>query len=512
MVGQRAALRRVVSRFDGVGSGWRGRVTQVDVHAGSGRGHCRNHWNHWDYWDYWDHWNHSRRPVHRRFVDQPHAPRLLGAEVRAGHGVVQHRQAGALCGQLGARRCGAHQGAVHLPRQQVDVQLARRQVLQRFGMCRHQLAEEVAALGLGPADQVHACCQFLHQAGQLGQEGLAGDGRCLGLHAHEQLAAGQAQALCQRAVCAACAVCAVCAASAALLAGLQQHPAPRAHQEIAHEFRSGQAFQVAFQALRIKLAQALFVFLLRQQFGGQALRVGVLARQVGHEGLQRAQLPLVGLDLVEITVHDLLDQVLHLGQEALAAGSVEVVEACTQRRNPVDETAHRVPARRKERAVPQRGSQHRELQAPDLACDLRRHLGVGQDLVEEAGDDVDDQVVQRPRAGLAQCLAVRMDQVGHRRHGPRAAGGEVDMALLAVAVGCAGHASGQRVVPAVGKLGRAERRQPANQRHQRRIDLTQRPAAASAAVGGRAEAAAALAPSCRRAAGGGPAGGVVQPG
>ncbi len=59
------------------------------------------------------------------------------------------------------------------------------------------------------------------------------------------------------------------------------------------------------------------------------------------------------------------------------------------------------------------------LQAGDLARHFWRHLGVGQHLIEQGGDDVDDHLVQRgPATGTHQFLAVGADLVdGHQRAG-----------------------------------------------------------------------------------------------
>ena len=65
----------------------------------------------------------------------------------------------------------------------------------------------------------------------------------------------------------------------------------------------------------------------------------------------------------------------------------------------------------------ERDAQHRQLQARDLARHLRRHAGVGQDLVEQAADDVDHHVIERAARGLAQLLAVGADQVDRHQAG-----------------------------------------------------------------------------------------------
>ena len=64
------------------------------------------------------------------------------------------------------------------------------------------------------------------------------------------------------------------------------------------------------------------------------------------------------------------------------------------------------------RHLPHRRAQHRQLQPRDLARQLRRHLGVGQDLVEQESDDVDHMVIDvigslfEDRQGLCLCKGV----------------------------------------------------------------------------------------------------------
>ena len=178
------------------------------------------------------------------------------------------------------------------------------------------------------------------------------------------------------------------------------------------------------------------------------------------EALQRLELLFVGLDPVEVALDHRLDQGPHLGQEAAGGFGVEGFEGRTQRRNPVDETAHRVAAGREERRVAQRGAQHGQLQPRDLARHLRRHLGVGQDLFEQGADDVDHHVVQRPRGRLPQLVAVGADQVGQRRapglrRHPRMAGLVVAGSVVDIS-------------------------QPSHQLHQRRVDTAYRCAAPQA--------------------------------
>ena len=128
-----------------------------------------------------------------------------------------------------------------------------------------------------------------------------------------------------------------------------------------------------------------------------------------------AELGRVELDLVEVAFDDLLDQLAHALQELGAGAFVEVVEGAGERGDAVDEAAHRVAPGREEGRVVERDAQHRQLQPGDLARHLRRHLRVGQDLVEQAADDVDHHVIELAGGGLDQLLAVGADQVdGHQ--------------------------------------------------------------------------------------------------
>ena len=84
---------------------------------------------------------------------------------------------------------------VELLDQHVVVELRERLALERFGVGRQQLAEEFLLRRLGPADQLHALVEVLHQRRQLHQELLAEHRRALGLHAHHEIGADPAIAL-----------------------------------------------------------------------------------------------------------------------------------------------------------------------------------------------------------------------------------------------------------------------------------------------------------------------------
>ena len=196
-------------------------------------------------------------PVHRGLVEKADPLRFLGAEFSIG-GIGGMCTVGAVGGcprrrrnlEFGARGQRAFEHAVDLARQQVVVELAAVGGPERLGVGRHQLAEEVASLRLGPTNQVQATRQFLHELGQLGQKGLAQRRRGLGLHAHEKLATHVAQTRGHRTT------------GAALFGCAQQHLTPHPADEVAHEFRPGQPLQFAFQTLGIQLAQSQLVLLL----------------------------------------------------------------------------------------------------------------------------------------------------------------------------------------------------------------------------------------------------------
>ena len=207
------------------------------------------------------------------------------------------------------------------------------------------------------------------------------------------------------------------------------------------------------------MLQAQLVFLLLEECGRVARRRGdVLARFVGDKGFELCELDLVGLDLLKVTLHDVIHQGMHLAEEPRCALVAEVFKRGAQGRDAVDKAAHGVSPRREEARIAERGAQHRQLQARNFACHLWRHFGVAEDLVEEAADDIDHHVIDAAAGHRAQLLAVVMDEVGcHQR----------------AAVG--GHATAPAVGPA--GLGRTAARhglhegQPADQRHHGGVDL-----------------------------------------
>ena len=125
-------------------------------------------------------------------------------------------------------------------------------------MSWQQLAKEGLARGLGPLDQVQALVERAHQDGQLGQEGLARLAARLGLHAHHQLAAQQAQTQ---------------GAFGLLLVARGQHDglAPDLRQEFAQEVVHGHRCQLLLQLLHVALLQAQVGFLAGYQQGGVTL-------------------------------------------------------------------------------------------------------------------------------------------------------------------------------------------------------------------------------------------------
>ena len=128
---------------------------------------------------------------------QADALRLLGREARLDDLVAQHRQVGPAPAAARRRWASASPKAPSdLPSQQVVVQRAQGLALQRLGMRRQQLAEEGLARRLGPADQVHALVQVLHQrAAAASGRSCAARGEPLGCTLMHQLAAGVAQPL-----------------------------------------------------------------------------------------------------------------------------------------------------------------------------------------------------------------------------------------------------------------------------------------------------------------------------
>jgi hypothetical protein len=121
-----------------------------------------------------------------------------------------------------------------------------------------------------------------------------------------------------------------------------------------------------------------------------------------------------------------------------------------------------MPARREEGRVAERRAQDRQLQAGDLTRHLRRHLRVGQDLVEQAADDVDHHVIEAAGGRPPQFVAVGVDQVGRRR--PARVVGPAAAADAAAAVAA---------VAAVAAARRLDMRELADQRHHLRVDLAE---------------------------------------
>ena len=101
-------------------------------------------------------------------------------------------------------------------------------------------------------------------------------------------------------------------------------------REAAQERWRGQPLQVACQAQRVELTQPLLVFFFGQQCGHVAAVLQFTACGVGGVVLQRHELLLIGLDLVEVAFDDLLHQCLDLHQQFLRTGFVEVFERRAQ--------------------------------------------------------------------------------------------------------------------------------------------------------------------------------------
>ena len=204
---------------------------------------------------------------------------------------------------------------------------------------------------------------------------------------------------------------------------------------------------------------------------------------LGDEALEVGDLRRVQLDLVEVAFDDLVDELANAGQEFRAGADVEVVEGVGERGDPVDEAAHRVAPGREEGGVAQGDAQHRQLQARDLARHLRRHARVGQDLVEQAADDVDHHVIELAGRGLDQLLAVGADQVdGHQA-------GEAVVVLAAPPMPAPCRAAHPAAARAAGAVAAVDHRPRArNRRPGRCATRPARVGAADAAAGARAAA------------------------
>ena len=133
------------------------------------------------------------RPVDRAFLDQADLPGFLGREAALDHLAVdlRHRVGHRQRFHAGDRRV---EHALDLLGQHVVVEFGQRRRLQRLGVRGQQLGEEGFLRRIGPADQLHAFVEVLHQLRQLHQELLAQQRGALGLHAHHQVAPGALEA------------------------------------------------------------------------------------------------------------------------------------------------------------------------------------------------------------------------------------------------------------------------------------------------------------------------------
>ena len=181
--------------------------------------------------------------------------------------------------------------------QQVVVELAHRLALERLGVRRQQLAEELLLRRLRPADQLHALVQVLHQRRQLHQELLAERRRALGLHAHHQVGADAPVAL------------GAVGVGAVAARGEHQRLAPDLGQELA-------AGKPAGRHRRERRLQLQHVALLHAQLRSPWPRASPAAPVfstsrfglLGDEVLELGDLGGVELDLVEVALDDLVDQ------------------------------------------------------------------------------------------------------------------------------------------------------------------------------------------------------------
>jgi hypothetical protein len=282
-----------------------------------------------------------------------------------------------------------------------------------------QLGEEVLLGSVGPVDHRQAFAQVLHQPRQAFQELGAVVRRGLRLQAHHQVAAGGLHAL------------ELLGLGAVADRRLHQHLAPDLRQEISREVIHLHLGKLLAQRQHVALLQAQRGFFAREHRGRLRLRRAFLEGRLCDQGLQFAELGVVQGHLVEVAFDDVLHEIAHPRKKVRAGSVFETFESHRQRRQPVHEAPYRMLARTEKAHVLHRRTQHRQLQPREHARHLRRHLRVGQHLVEQRRDDVDDHVIQRARRHADQLVAVHADQVrdgvaGKRRGstGTRSAAGD----------------------------------------------------------------------------------------
>ena len=201
--------------------------------------------------------------------------------------------------------------------QEVVVELRHRLALQRFGVRRQQLAEELLLRCLRPADQLHAFVEVPHERRQLHEELLAERRRALGLHAHHEIGTDPAVAP------------AAVGIGAVAPAGQHQGLAPDLRQEVVQVGRHVERAEGRAQLQHVALLDAELGFLGLEGADGASL-LDLAFGLVGDEVLEVGNLRRVELDLVEIAFDDLVDQLAHPGQELRAGAVFELVEGAGQ--------------------------------------------------------------------------------------------------------------------------------------------------------------------------------------
>ena len=136
-----------------------------------------------------DGWRRPRRPVDRGLLDEADLLRLFGREALLDHLVGTSGTGSLRRDRLSLCGTGIAKIASSCLTSRLWSSSRQRLALERLGVRRQQLAEELLLRRLGPADQLHALVEVLHQRRQLHQELLAERRRALGLHAHHQVGA-----------------------------------------------------------------------------------------------------------------------------------------------------------------------------------------------------------------------------------------------------------------------------------------------------------------------------------
>ena len=275
--------------------------------------------------------------VQRRLGDEARLLDFLGGEGRGAHQAVVRlqgvqRRGHRVPGRLLPRRDG---DALHLLEallQQPLRQVVRRGGFQAGGMGGQQLGKKRLLGCLRVLDQGQAFVDVLHQGRQLEQEGLTQLGVPLGLNAQGQFAAGSLHALSQGRI------------GPVAGGGHHLHPAPDLGQEVPQEIGQLDIEQFALQHLHVALLHPQIGFLGTEQGRDVGAVGGVLRRFGFDEGFEFAQLGLVEIHAVEVTVHDVIDQAGDARQAIGARALGVVVKRGGQRGHAVHEAPYGVLA------------------------------------------------------------------------------------------------------------------------------------------------------------------------